>query len=184
MKKILKNPLFMFVLGMLVMAGISFGVYALSANQIAYNNTTVKDALDDLYENTYDFDNVTSEFNVSQGTNIRRTASLNLSEGEYLVYANIDQGASRSDVVESTVQDYNINLNYDANNAECKVLSGKHIRSRATALFGSQYLENLMWHSAYLCTINTATTISVSNFQTGTYNVTTSSVFLDAIKIK
>ncbi len=43
-----KNILFIFI-GMFIMACISIGVYAINANEITYNNTTVEGAIDDLY---------------------------------------------------------------------------------------------------------------------------------------
>ena len=43
-----KNILFMFI-GMFIMSIISIGVYAINANQITYKNTTVEQAIDDLY---------------------------------------------------------------------------------------------------------------------------------------
>ena len=49
MKKIFKSRIFIFILGVLVMAGIGYGVYAINAEEIAYENGTVKSALDDLY---------------------------------------------------------------------------------------------------------------------------------------
>lgn len=48
MKKILKTPVFTFILGALIFGSI--GVFAtISASSITYNNTTVDLALDDLY---------------------------------------------------------------------------------------------------------------------------------------
>ena len=48
MKKIMKNPIFMFILGLLV-SGVTVYAASYAADQISYKSTTVKLALDDLY---------------------------------------------------------------------------------------------------------------------------------------
>ncbi len=49
--KIIKNPIFMFILGIALTLTI-VTVYAVNANSITYRNGTVKDALDELYQNS------------------------------------------------------------------------------------------------------------------------------------
>ena len=49
MKRILKSRIFVFVLGLIVMAGISYGVYAINASEITYKESNVEDAIEDLY---------------------------------------------------------------------------------------------------------------------------------------
>ena len=50
MKKIVKSKIFIFVLGFAAAIFVTGIVYALSSNDIGYNGTTVKGALDDLYD--------------------------------------------------------------------------------------------------------------------------------------
>lgn len=58
MKKIFKNPIFMFVLG-LIIAGTCVYAYTYDASDVGYKSTNVSDALDDLYETASKFDSIT-----------------------------------------------------------------------------------------------------------------------------
>ena len=177
-----------FCLGVLC-SGIT--VYAASylAKDISFvpsNNewkvSNVEEAINDLYDNSYNFSNPSILFNVSGGTNTKRTASVNVEKGTYLVFANIDQLASSSTVLSNSISDYVIDLSYV--NGNCKNLSGKRINSAATSSFISQYLVLYDWYSVFLCEFDEDDTLSATNFQTGTYNETISSVYLETVKIK
>ena len=48
MKKFIKNNILGFIIGIVLMGTIT-AVYAINASNITYNDTTVSEALDDLY---------------------------------------------------------------------------------------------------------------------------------------
>lgn len=145
--------------------------------------TTISELQTQLNESDrYDFTNYTKNFNISNGTNIKRTASINVNQGTYLVLADIEQAGSSS----SSNTNYNENfaVSLSPSYGTCRNLSGKHIFTAASTQFISQYLWSNRWYTLFLCEFTANQTISISNFQTGTYTETFSSVFLDAIKIK
>ena len=50
MKKVLKNPIFTFIIGAILFSGITLVVATtVSSHDVTYKNTTVEDAIDDLY---------------------------------------------------------------------------------------------------------------------------------------
>ena len=183
MKKVLKSRLFVAIITAIIcVTGTAYATTQILASNIAYKDTTVEAALNDLYSNRYNFDNTISIFNVSNGTNVKRNSSINVSQGTYLVLANIEQGGSSSSSSASKNLDCEIDLKYNKGN--CKRLTGKQIYSAATSQFISQYLWNNMWYSLFICNITEQDTLSITNFQTGTFTETISSVSLDAIKIR
>ena len=125
-----KNILFM-ILGMVIMAVISVGVYAINASQITYNDTTVEGAINDLYTEAnkdiltrLNLSSSKVNYSESQGMRIpNRTTSLNLTAGSYLVVVSyhFTGGITGTDSVSnnSTL----VSLNY--NNGNCTRLSGR-----------------------------------------------------------
>ena len=86
MRNVFKNPIFTFVLGGIIVASI-IGVYAINANEITYNDTTVAEELDILYSHTdpalrpvllWTNENPTAAF-------AAQTISLDLSEYKYVI---------------------------------------------------------------------------------------------------
>ena len=50
MKKVLKNPIFTFIIGAIIFSGITLVIATtVSSHDVTYKNTTVEDAIDDLY---------------------------------------------------------------------------------------------------------------------------------------
>lgn len=197
MKKFVKNNLKVFISVVITAIICTSGtVYAVSqyyAENISFTPskenqekgftaTNVEEALNNLYDNSYDFKNTTKQFNISNGTNIKRSVSLEVDAGTYLILANIEQSGSSSSVQKSFNKDYEIDLIY--NNGKCESLTGKYIKSAASSAFISQYLWSSTWHSLFICNFDKTTEISVSNFQSGTYYETISSVYLESVKIR
>ncbi len=67
MKKIFRNPICMFILGLIVMASI-VGVYAINSSDVVYKGTKVDQALDTLYENIEKTNNIVHNMIVNNGT--------------------------------------------------------------------------------------------------------------------
>ncbi len=178
MKKIIKNPIFTFIIGLALATVV--GVYAINANEITYSDTTVDQALNTVYSslnnkivlNTFG----TAEYNASYGKRLAsRDTTLTLDAGKYiiLVIGSTSGGGSGGS---NTYRDIQENI---VCSTECDktYLSGKEIQG-----YGSQW-NSYFKYSMYICTINeddttvTYTSTSSSNNQFG------QSVLMSAIPI-
>ena len=98
MKKIIKNPIFTFILGAVIFGGIvGVSAYTIFANDIGYTPkdttwkksngediTNVKDAIDELYEHTkLNFNEISSVY--YNGDRIVKSLSTKLNKGKYIV---------------------------------------------------------------------------------------------------
>ena len=88
MKKVLKNPIFMFILGSIIFGGIGVFASEIFAADIKYKNTNVKSAIDDLYAiSDMDLPNsqTYSNFITNSTREVNNIISLNdLGKGDYI----------------------------------------------------------------------------------------------------
>jgi len=88
MKKLFKNPILTFILGIVLTLSIGVLASTIAANSISYGNGTVKDALDELYSNVgkVDLDRLSFSSNSYQGEKVKASkTSLTLSKGNYII---------------------------------------------------------------------------------------------------
>ena len=192
MKKIFKNPIFTFVLGLVMMASISYCVYALNATSIDYkNDKNVSQALDDLYGiangpliNRLALTATTAD---SYGVRISsKTATLNnLSSGTYIVYG------TTSHTLNSTTKQTSGTMNTSGlptittTSGSCTSLSQIRESSAATeAIATSVFINNYTYNQAWLCQFDTTASVSIAGHSTiGSSNKNVSSAAIIAIKL-
>lgn len=140
MKRIIKNPIFTFILGILI-CGV--GVYAAntySADSIDYttdkNNEVknVKMALDDLYGKKITFGEASYSNTMSSYSTTSQRHSQELTKGKYLVLL-IDDGALFENSTVSTSGTSNYELKCLSNNCDITELSNKYYYRTGTSKF-------------------------------------------------
>ena len=141
MKKIFKNPMFMFIMGVVVTVSIGIGVYAINASEISYGNTTVDDTLDDLYDKagslgtftkkvcTYtsqgsygNAGEVGSLYDCEVGPNIHKNfyiLAVNGDKVDLIMQHNITEGASPTTMTFNNAMKYVKNNNLKAGMVKC-----------------------------------------------------------------
>lgn len=89
MKKILKNRIFIFFMGMIIAGSITaYATSQIMSSQVTYNNTTVDLVLDDLYTKAnreLTFGTKLNAYNIGDRT-VERSKTLQLNKGKYIVY--------------------------------------------------------------------------------------------------
>ena len=140
--KIFKNPLFTFILGILLFGGITIIADTLNASQIPYKDTNVASALDNLYTKSLTYKNL------DQATTV----------DAYKLLANETAYSSSGHLVTGAIQTYNVNGH---------VTPGSTEQSVATA---GKYVDNNIIidpiPSNYKL-LNTPTTAQVNNILSG-----------------
>ena len=152
MNKVLRSRIFIFILGMFVMAGIGYSVYALNASQIEYNNTNVESALDNIYSNlnskillsTFG----TPKYAVSGGDQVSsRTVTLNnLAKGKYLIVKTISSAYASTANPDEISAELSLGgtglLVCASSNCTSRVIGGYESRKQASTPITGSYKEN------------------------------------------
>lgn len=177
-----------FVLGLIISA---VGVYAINANNITYNDTTLDKALDEVYANL-DTKKVlnsfgTVQYGTSQGTaKNSRTASLELSKGKYIVATNSILTWNDKTSYTSSHGLYTDPWNIYCTSANCIVrrLSSYHNQPKATEAVGGYYSITSAVTSLYYLEVNNDNdTIKLTGSAGSDYNSGVHAVTLEALPI-
>lgn len=191
MKKVIKNPLFTFILGIVITSSIA-GVVAMSYNakdvgytpsDSTWNVNNVEDAIKSLKqvekEGRIDFNNLSVSKNAVVGTKIaNRTTSLQLDPGKYLIFASfsLSTGYTGTAVIENSTSNFDINVN-------CNVLSGYHLVANSSdKLASGQKAWGEETNAVLYCDIKQKSTVIIND---GTYASTkhASTLTMHAVKI-
>lgn len=183
MQKFVKNNIFGFIIGVVLCTAI-IGVYAITASEVTYKETTVDNALNNLYtevnKNLIDKMDLTANFQTSYGyrTGNGRSVAVDLTEGDYLLVFSrdlswLDTGfaltPSVTDTIEETVT--------SSENITCEKIIAKNIKNKL-----SNGQISFTVSSIYKCNAiaNGTTTFSIS----GSYhNGLSENMILYSIKI-
>lgn len=100
MKKFIKNNILGFIIGIVLMGTIT-AVYAINASNITYNDTTVSQALDTLYERSANrrYETWNSGKFASTGSGIATTKTLSIDSGvkKVIIYLTVSSAYDYSD---------------------------------------------------------------------------------------
>ena len=98
MKKVFKNPIFMFILGAVVFGSIGVFASQIAASNITYNNTTVDLALNDLYSRVGTSFGIDDNYFVAAygSQSSSRTVTRTLSTGKYILSLTDGRGTKYS----------------------------------------------------------------------------------------
>ena len=187
MKKIFKNPIFMFILGSIIFCGIGVFASEILSSSVKYKGKTVEDSLDELYELsgvTFPESETFSNYIINGTRETNNIISLNsLDSGEYICssyYAassyetSSDRGNSTSVAYEITgcniKNEYNVNGHWNA--AYDYVTSGV-------------YTSVMSRDNSFYCKItNDNTNISVNYKPSSRTDKCSVSLYLSCTKIK
>lgn len=138
MKRIIKNPIFTFILGIILTSSITVVAYTTLAKDIGYtpkDNTwevdNVKDAIDQLYTKANDKIILNTFYDAIYGEHIgtlsttEYRSSINLEKGKYIILSSYI--ASNGSASQNRLYDRDIFCS--SNNCSIKQLSGKNIQT-------------------------------------------------------
>lgn len=176
MKKFIKNNIFGFIIGVVSCTAI-VGVYAITASEVTYKETTVDSALDGLYEEVnkdlIDRIDLTSNFVYSVGYRTGpKTVSINVDSGSYIIVFTSGYGwnsGSWTPTIANTIEE-------TMSNNKCTPLIQKKLVNYADGN------ASFTGTAVYKCTFTSSDTVSFSHNQTSATGMT-ENFLLYSIKI-
>ena len=161
MKKVIKNPLLTFILGVLISGGIVYATTQISASSITYNNTTLDQVLDNIYETIGDKIIIGSfgaaNYSESMGDAVAyRSTTLNLTKGKYLIisltslaYTSSSKVSTSTDIVNNSST-----LTVSSGTAEITQLTKKSYSNSASEAKNSNYSVYQLGGNLYHVTVS------------------------------
>ncbi|MBR1416357.1 MAG: hypothetical protein IJ572_00875 [Bacilli bacterium] len=192
MKKIFKNPIFTFILGITIASSSAFA-YDLFANDVGYipsdtnwNVDNVSSALDNLHNSIWEmgtFDEPISNQNLGQLT--AKNTSITLNKGKYIILATSNYGYNTTTESSGVYTiDSSLVLNYDTSKCDIKDISKKHYRARASNKFNNMYSITRFQNFIYYAEVNEDNVAITLKYTGGTDNNIALGITLNAIKLK
>lgn len=178
MKRILKNPVFTFILGAIIFSTISvLAVTGINASQISYidsnnNETTVDLVLDDLYSRAnkvYTSSDITAATDQGDGQSTR-TQSITLNKGKYIITANGALGWPSTGSTSKSINASTGNISC-TNNCTIRVIYGHYNEPHSSNPSTSNNTYNTIGiHTYTYYVVVTADNTSVTVQQTTSHN--------------
>ena len=170
-----------FILGALIFGSV--GVYAainIMANEIRYNNTTVADALNDLYINkspSVILNNITPTTSIERQTGEKispLTITKNVSKGSYVVFAFVDAAANINDKLNAHYDGLDDTSDYfvlNSNSGTCTQLYRYYDVHTTDNITSSGYFLLATWWREWKCDFTSDDTITLNLGNTYSSNI-------------
>ena len=165
MKKVLKSRIFSFILGGLVFGSISaYATTQIFASQVTYENTTVDQALNELYAKSnkeYTSSDVT--YSTKQGNaETEKTTSIQLNKGRYIIFASSAFGwpSTSSTSKDLIATSHNISC---TKNCSKSLIYGWYNEPHSTQEYNNRYETiGMQTRAFYVTVIEDGTTVTVT----------------------